>query len=101
MGRSHMKGLLKGRKFSNKHSTVIPAAVPVVAFAKGLPEVRRIVIGLISPTSCGPRRLKISDVPAGLKAQVRGPDAVQLLFIYTSDPGGVAARLTAFWNEEN
>ena len=97
---THHNGLLRGRKFSGRHTTVIEAAIPIVDTAKKLPQVSKIVLSEIVPIRSGPMRLRFAPVPAGLRMVVRGPSAQQLFFVYTSDPTGVEQALYAAWNRE-
>ena len=57
---SHIKGLLKGSKFSGRHSTVIPSAIPAVEAARDCPHVTKIALGVITPIGKGPEHLKFT-----------------------------------------
>jgi hypothetical protein len=80
------KGLLEGKKFSSRHSSVIDDAVLILRKAKALPEVSKIVLGEISRCRPGNPHIRFSPIPAGLKLMVRGKTAVQIFFVYTTDP---------------
>lgn len=59
-----LRGVLKGPKISNSHSTVIDAARPIVARARRLPEVTRVVVSEIRPFGSQEVRLLFSPVLA-------------------------------------
>ena len=94
---SHTKGLLKGSKFNRRHSTVIPSAIPAVQAARDCPHVSKIALGVITPVRCGDERLKFIAVSGGLKMQVRGSDAVQIFWLYTTHPEEVMAEIAGKW----
>lgn len=79
---------LQGKKISGSHSTVIQAAVSIVETARSLDDVTKVILGIIKPvrSTAVPKSLKITDVDAGLRLKVRGPNSVQELFVYTSNP---------------
>jgi len=79
------KGLLRGTKFSRSHSTVIPDAEEFLACAKSIALVNKISIGLITPCSAGPVRIKIKTDQHALRIQVRGRSAVQTFYLYGGD----------------
>ena len=97
---SAKKGVLKGVKISNNHSTIIDDCVPVIELVKSMPEVTKVVIGAISRVGAGKRRIKTFSVPAGLKVTVRGANMQQTLFIYTSSPEKVEKELDALWTKQ-
>jgi hypothetical protein len=78
--------LLRGNKFSDSHQTYIPESEGVLAIAKRLDSVTKIVLSVIVPVRAGKPRLKISPIPAGIKCVVRGKNAQQDFFIYTKEP---------------
>lgn len=94
---SHVKGLLKGPKFSGSHSTVIDCAIPAVAAAKLSPYITKIGLGIITPVRPAKPHIKFTAVSGGLKMQVRGTNAVQLFWLYTTEPTIVIKDLTAKW----
>ncbi len=94
---AHDKGLLKGNKFNGRHSTVIPSAVPALEAARDSPLVTKIALGVIKPIKPGPERLKFSEVSGGLKMQVRGTNAVQIFWVYTTEPEKVIQEITWKW----
>lgn len=80
------KGLLRGAKFNGRHSTVIPEATRVIAAAKRLPEVTKIILGyIVRPAGRTKPQLKFVEIPAGIRISVRGRSAQQTLIVYTSD----------------
>lgn len=87
------KGVLKDKKISNKHQTLILEAEPIVRQAKALSEVTKIVVGHIKHIRGGNPRVKYGTIQAGLIARVRGKSAVQTILIYTKEPRKVKAIL--------
>lgn len=79
-------GLLRGRKISDSHQTIIDDAKIVIEAAKKDENVTKIVIGEIINLSGGKPRLKFKAIPAGFQITVRGIGMQQTLFIYTKDP---------------
>jgi hypothetical protein len=96
---SHLKGLLKGSKFNGRHSTVIPSAVPAVEAARDCPHVTKIALGVITPIRAGQEHLKLSHATGGLKMQVRGTHAVQVFWLYTTEPEAAIAEISRKWEE--
>lgn len=94
---SHIKGLLKGPKFSGNHSTVIACAIPAIIAAKESPHVTKIGLGIISPIRPSKAHIKFTMVSGGLKMQVRGTNAVQLFWLYTKEPDTVIKDITTKW----
>ena len=93
------KGLLRGKKFNSRHSTVIENAVPILNAAKKLAEVHKIVLGVIRSLRPAEPHLRFSPVPSGLKVQVRGRTAVQIFYVYTNDPAHTERILTEEWDK--
>ena len=94
---THIKGLLRGPKFNGRHSTVIPSAIPAVEAARDCEHVTKIALGVITPVKKGTELLKFSDVSGGLKMQVRGANAIQIFWLYTTRPEEVIERITKQW----
>jgi hypothetical protein len=94
---SHIKGLLKGPKFNGRHSTVIASAIPAVEAARDCPHVTKIALGVITPIRAGQEHLKFSPVSGGLKMQVRGANAVQVFWLYTTEPQAAMNEITKAW----
>ncbi|MFH1657350.1 MAG: hypothetical protein ABH919_02685 [bacterium] len=90
-----------GKKIAKKHSTVIEMAELLVRTTLELTIVSKIVIGEIVPVRNGPKRMKITIIPAGLKIMVRGINARQQLFIYTGRPELVQIKLEQVWQKNN
>jgi hypothetical protein len=97
---SHIKGLLKGSKFNGRHSTVIPSAIPAIEAAKDSPHVTKIALGVITPIRAAEAHLKFTPVSGGLKMQVRGTHAVQIIWLYTTHPDEVIAEIMRKWDAE-
>jgi hypothetical protein len=96
---SHTKGLLRGPKFNGKHSTVIQTAIPMVEAAKECEFVTKIALGIITPLRAGKPHLKFTPMTGGLKMQVRGANAVQIFWLYTTRPDDTIREIEAKWNE--
>ncbi len=94
---SHAKGLLRGPKFNGRHSTVIPSAIPAIEAARECKHVTKIALGVITPLRAGKPHLKFSPVSGGLKMQVRGTHAVQIFWLYTTEPDAVIREIEGKW----
>ena len=90
-------GTLRGAKISSRHSSYTREAEVVIRAAKARPEVSKVVLSIIRPCRGGERRLKFKPIDAGLEVQVRGRDAVQVLYLYTGAPDATAAAIAAAW----
>lgn len=95
----HVKGLLKGPKFSGNHSTVIPCAIPAIEAAKESLHVSKIGLGVITPVRPAKAHIKFTQVSGGLKMQVRGTNAVQIFWLYTTEPDVVVADIKSRWEK--
>lgn len=89
------RGLLKGPKFNGRHTTLIAAAVPVVARLRDDPRVTKIIIGVITSRHGKTTAIKARTIDAGLKITIASPRNVQELYAYTSDPEGVRELIGA------
>ncbi len=78
-----MKPYRGGKKIASSHGTLTPAAASIVDAARKMPEVRKIVIGVIKQARAGSPFAKVIEIPAGLKVEVKGNSAVQEIFLYT------------------
>ena len=95
---SRYRGVLSGPKFSGRgHTTFLDAAYPVLMAAKDAEEVKRIVVSVICSGKGSGKKIKISDVPNGLRVTVKGNGAVQEFFVYTSDGSKTKAFLEEAW----
>ena len=94
---SHTKGLLRGPKFNGRHSTVIPSAERAVEAARDCAHVTKIALGVITPVRAGREHLKFMPVSGGLKMQVRGTHAVQVIWLYTTNPEAAIEEITRKW----
>ncbi|MEP6960530.1 MAG: hypothetical protein ABI995_00520 [Acidobacteriota bacterium] len=92
------RGLLKGSKFNGRHSTVIPSAIPAVEAARDSANVTKIALGVITPIRPGAEHLKFTPASGCLKMQVRGTNATQTFWVYTTRPGEVIAEITTKWD---
>lgn len=95
----HIKGLLRGSKFSGNHSTIIDQAIPAVAAAKESTSVTKIGLGVITPVRPSQPHIKFTEVSGGVKMQVRGTNSVQIFWLYTVEPTTVIAEITAKWKD--
>lgn len=90
-------GLLQGPKISDSHQTVIEPAKPIIRAAKKLDEVAKIVIAELVKVGPGKQRIKLTEVPAGLKVTVRGGILQQVLYLYTNDRETVRQEVNRVW----
>ena len=95
---SHVRGLLQGAKFNGRHSTVIPDAIPAVEAARDCPHVTNIALGVITPLHKGKEHLKLTPASGALKMQVRGANAVQVFWLYTTDAEAAMAEIMKKWD---
>ena len=95
---AHARGLLKGSKFNGRHSTVIESAVPAIEAARDCDHVTKIALGVIAPIRVGTEHLKFTPASGCLKMQVRGTNAVQTFWVYTTRPDEVIAEITRKWD---
>lgn len=95
------RGLLKGPKFNGRHSTVINAAVPIVAALRRSDLVTKVVLSVIRPTKAARRRMKCVEIEAGLRLDVRGPNSVQTFYAYTRHPVAVMDLLARLWEPDH
>lgn len=93
------KGLLGGSKITKNHSSVIPDAVKIITFAKTLSEVKMVVPSEIVSLRPAELHIKFSPIQAGLKLAVRGKNARQIFYIYTSSPSTVDQLVNDYWNK--
>ena len=96
---THIKGLLRGPKFNGRHSTVIPSAIPAVEAARDCEHVTKIALGVITPVKAGKEHLKFSAVSGGLKMQVRGANAIQIFWLYTTRPEDAISEIESKWDQ--
>ncbi len=76
---------------------MIPSAVPAVEAARDCELVTKIALGVITPIRPGREHLKFSPASGGLKMQVRGTNAVQTFWVYTTRPDEVIEEITRKW----
>ncbi len=97
--RKHEKGLFRGRKISNTHSTTISLARVVIRALKPLEDVEKITIGPISRIAVGPPRIKMRTDPKSGQAhiQCRDSNSVQILWCR----GEMRAIESALWDIPN
>ena len=78
---------------------MIESAIPAVEAAKASEHVSKIGLGVITPIKAGKEHLKFSQVSGGLKMQVRGANAVQIFWVYTTRPAEVIEEITQKWDQ--
>ena len=86
-----------GGKITASHTSIIDAALPIVASAEKLPEVTKISLGIIKQVGRGgrQRRIKFLPITGGWKLTVRGSATVQEIFIYTGEATSTREMLEA------
>lgn len=92
-----MKQSRMGGKFGKRHSSMTEQAMIVADAAVKLPEVKRVIHGVITPICSASSRIKFMEIPVGLKVSVYGKTAVQELFIYTTDVKKVKRGLASLF----
>ena len=98
MSRYH--GVLSGPKFPARgHSTFLDTAYPVIMAAKALDEVKRIVVGFITPNKRGQPHLKFVELPVGLKVVVKGEGCIQEFYVYSADVDHTKRALQEAWDK--
>ena len=89
-------GLLRGNKFTMRHTTIIEPALGFVRFLKNSDLVRKISIGIIKPTSSSPARkhggcrIKAQVLQTAVRMQFRGGNSVQEFHVFGADLLGIA-----------
>lgn len=91
-------GHADGRKFGH-HTTLVPAAEPVIKFAEKDPRVSKIILGSIAPGLHGRHRIKIIEIKAGLQVFIQGGSSGQTLYIYTACHEDVKTDLRRVFQE--
>lgn len=86
-----------GGKFGKRHSSMTSQAVLVADAVVKMPEVKRVIHGVITPIRSATSRIKFTEIPVGLKVSVYGKTAVQELFIYTADVKKVKQTLSSLF----
>jgi hypothetical protein len=56
-------------------------------------------LSVITPIRAGKPHLKFTPMSGGLKMQVRGANAVQIFWLYTTRPEDVIREIERQWNE--
>lgn len=92
---------IAGKKVAKGHSTIIDEAEKLLKFLYKHPLVDKIVTSEIKSIEHGPRRIKITKIEAGLKLMIRGINARQLVFVYTTQPEITAKQIEEFWQKKN
>ena len=84
----------RGKKSAGQRTEIIEEALPFVQAAESIPEVLKISLGVISPTSLVLPKENVFVLVAGLLwVQVFGSSQEQDIWIYTIQPGKIRARL--------
>lgn len=78
---------------------MIDSAIVAVEAARDSPHVTKIALGVITPLHKGKEHLKFTPTAGGLKMQVRGANAVQVFWVYTTNPDAAIAQITEKWNQ--
>ncbi len=84
-------GLLRGRKFNMRHTTIIEPALPFVQMLKASPAVTKISLGVIKPVSSGQSRkggsfqIKALVLPTAVRFSFRGGSSVQQFYVFGAD----------------
>lgn len=93
------RGLLGGPKGSNKHTTILVTAEPMVAAANRLPEVTRVRPGLIRHRGGGRKFVKFIRLHGAVRMRIGGDGAVQDVTIHSTDHDATIAALQERWDD--
>jgi hypothetical protein len=97
----HHNGLLRGPKFSGNHTTVIDSAIPAIKAARDCVYVTKVGIGIIDQAKqTSNARIKFTLASGGVKMIIRGTNAVQTFWVYTTDPTNAIAEIKAKWDSQ-
>jgi len=80
-------GNIRGYKKITNHGTAIKVAIPIIRAAERSRLVTKICLGIINAktgVNRGDNRMKIVELPAGLKLIIRGRTSLQEIWVYTS-----------------
>lgn len=87
-----------GGKITSSHTTIIDAANKVISVAQQLPEVSKIVLGVIQQIGTGKRKISFTENHAGFLVKIRGGVTIQEVWIHTSNKAKTRESLfRAFW----
>jgi len=95
---STKRGLLKGKKMSNAHTTILETAEPMVAAARKRDEVTRVRPGLIKRRSGGRKSMKIEALDGALNLKICGDGGVQHVIVHSQDISATIVALQASWD---
>ncbi len=84
-----------GGKVGGSHTSVTDTALPVVDEAKKLAYVSRVILGPVTHIGSGPKRIRFTKIPAGLKIAIRGGTHLQTIYVYTAQRDQTTQRLKA------
>ena len=96
---THLK-LLAGKKFSGRHTTIIPTAIPLLTAIKEYEEVTKITLAIILPYG-GKQRLHFKPTQSGWELKVIGGSGAQIFFIHTKYPEIVRRKIEEVWGRLN
>lgn len=81
------------KKISKSHTTVSNAAKVVVEFLTSLPEVKKVVLGILKSARGGEFRVKVTPEDNQLRVVVRGNTTIQTIYIISTNPQKVTKEL--------
>ena len=88
------KTLLSGPKFNNTHQTFIPGAKETIQALKDHPNIKKILLGEISPASAGKARCKLRSIEGNLiTLMYRSVSSVQVIRAVATDIEAVKALI--------
>ncbi len=79
------KGLLRGDRFNQSHSTVIKGAEPFIRFLGKCPGVKKVTIGVITPAQCRKPSIRVKETHFSLEAVVKTNTCIQQFYIHCHD----------------
>ena len=87
------RGVLKGDKVSNSHSTFNELAGEVIKASKKMDDVKKIALGPIKSVSSAKRRITVRDDKGQSRVQCRDHNSVQILWVIGVDHDVLQKRL--------
>ena len=81
------------RDFISSELDTSTGLVPVIEAARDCKFVTKISLNIVTPLRPGKPHLKFTPTAGGLKMQVRGNNAVQIFYLYTTECEAVIAEI--------
>lgn len=98
MVRTLTRGVLRGAKINKRHSTYTPYTGKLIQFLKNLEEVKKVILGPITPASSSYVGVKTRMDNYTVRITVRDVTAIQIIWV-TGIPIEVLDEKIAKWRE--